>query len=100
MGRVEKCLVIFRPLSEARRVSSRLRWQSMHDTLTGLPNRKSLAERIQRAIESAKRDGTIHALLYIDLYNFSVINDTSGHMAGDELLVAICSFVDRGHRPQ
>lgn len=87
MGRVEKCLVIFRPLSEARRVSSRLRWQSMHDTLTGLPNRKSLAERIQRAIESAKRDGTIHALLYIDLYNFSVINDTSGHMAGDELLV-------------
>jgi diguanylate cyclase (GGDEF)-like protein len=62
-------------------------WQSMHDTLTGLPNRKSLAERIQRAIESAKRDGTIHALLYIDLYNFSVINDTSGHMAGDELLV-------------
>ena len=87
MGRVEKCLVIFRPLSEARRVSSRLRWQSMHDTLTGLPNRKSLAERIQRAIESAKRDGTIHALLYIDLYNFSVINDASGHMAGDELLV-------------
>jgi diguanylate cyclase (GGDEF)-like protein len=87
LGLVEKCLVIFRPLSEARRVSSRLRWQSMHDPLTGLPNRKSLAERIQRAIESAKREGSIHALLYIDLYNFSVINDTSGHMAGDELLV-------------
>ena len=87
MNRVETCLVIFRPLSEARRVSSRLRWQSMHDTLTGLPNRKSLAERIQRAIESAKRDGYIHALLYIDLYNFSVINDTSGHMAGDEMLI-------------
>ncbi|MDA8782611.1 EAL domain-containing protein [Porticoccaceae bacterium] len=87
LGRVEKCLVIFRPLSEARRVSSRLRWQSMHDPLTGLPNRKSLAGRIQRAIESAKREGSIHALLYIDLYNFSVINDTSGHMAGDELLV-------------
>ncbi len=87
MNRVETCLVIFRPLSEARRVSSRLRWQSKHDTLTGLPNRKSLAERIQRAIESAKREGSIHALLYIDLYNFSVINDTSGHMAGDEMLI-------------
>ena len=87
MNRMQKCLVILRPLSEARRVSSRLRWQSMHDTLTGLPNRKSLAERLQRAIESAKREGVIHALLYIDLYNFSVINDTSGHMAGDELLV-------------
>lgn len=87
MNKMQKCLVIFRPLSEARRVSSRLRWQSMHDPLTGLPNRKSLAERLQRAIESAKREGSIHALLYIDLYNFSVINDTSGHMAGDELLV-------------
>ena len=87
MNRMQKCLVIFRPLSEARRVSSRLRWQSMHDELTGLPNRKLLAERLQRAIESAKREGSIHALLYIDLYNFSVINDTSGHMAGDEMLV-------------
>jgi len=94
MNRVQKCLVIFRPLSEARRVSSRLRWQSMHDTLTGLPNRKSLAERLQRAIEGAKRDGSIHALLYIDLYNFSVINDTSGHMAGDELLVQFARLLN------
>jgi diguanylate cyclase (GGDEF)-like protein/PAS domain S-box-containing protein len=86
MGRVTKCLVIFRPLSEARRVSSRLKWQAMHDPLTGLPNRASLAKRIQKAIEIAKLEGAIHALLYIDLYNFSVINDTSGHHAGDELL--------------
>ena len=86
MGRITKCLVIFRPLSEARRVSSRLKWQAMHDPLTGLPNRASLAKRIQKAIEIAKLEGAIHALLYIDLYNFSVINDTSGHNAGDELL--------------
>ena len=86
MGRTTKCLVIFRPLSEARRVSSRLKWQAMHDPLTGLPNRASLAKRIQKAIEIAKLEGAIHALLYIDLYNFSVINDTSGHHAGDELL--------------
>jgi diguanylate cyclase (GGDEF)-like protein/PAS domain S-box-containing protein len=86
MGRITKCLVIFRPLSEARRVSSRLKWQAMHDPLTGLPNRASLAKRIQKAIEIAKLEGAIHALLYIDLYNFSVINDTSGHHAGDELL--------------
>ena len=86
MGRITKCLVIFRPLSEARRVSSRLKWQAMHDPLTGLPNRASLSKRIQKAIEIAKLEGAIHALLYIDLYNFSVINDTSGHNAGDELL--------------
>ena len=58
----------------------------MHDPLTGLPNRASLSSRIQKAIEIAKLEGAIHALLYIDLYNFSVINDTSGHTAGDELL--------------
>ena len=86
MGRINRCLVLFRPLSEARRVSSRLKWQAMHDPLTGLPNRASLSKRIQKAIEIAKLEGAIHALLYIDLYNFSVINDTSGHNAGDELL--------------
>ena len=67
MGRIVKCLVIFRPRSEARRVSSRLQWQSMHDSLTGLPNRASLSKRIQKAIEIARHEGAIHALLYIDL---------------------------------
>ena len=86
MGKINQCLVIFRPVSEARRVSTRLKWQAMHDPLTGLPNRASLSSRIQKAIEIAKLEGAIHALLYIDLYNFSVINDTSGHTAGDELL--------------
>lgn len=95
MGRIVKCLVIFRPLSEARRVSSRLQWQSMHDSLTGLPNRASLSKRIQKAIEVARHEGAIHALLYIDLYNFSVINDTSGHTAGDELLKEFAQLLIR-----
>lgn len=95
MGRVNKCLVVFRPLSEARRVSSRLKWQSMHDSLTGLPNRASLSKRIQKAIEIARLEGAIHALLYIDLYNFSVINDTSGHTAGDELLKEFAQLLIR-----
>jgi diguanylate cyclase (GGDEF)-like protein/PAS domain S-box-containing protein len=95
MGRITQCLVIFRPLSEARRVSSRLQWQSMHDSLTGLPNRTSLSKRIQKAIEIARHEGEIHALLYIDLYNFSVINDTSGHTAGDELLKEFAQLLIR-----
>jgi diguanylate cyclase (GGDEF)-like protein/PAS domain S-box-containing protein len=95
MGRIVKCLVIFRPLSEARRVSSRLQWQSMHDSLTGLPNRTSLSKRIQKAIEIARQEGAMHALLYIDLYNFSVINDTSGHTAGDELLKEFAQLLIR-----
>jgi diguanylate cyclase (GGDEF)-like protein/PAS domain S-box-containing protein len=95
MGRIVKCLVIFRPLSEARRVSSRLEWQSMHDSLTGLPNRASLSKHIQKAVEIARHEGATHALLYIDLYNFSVINDTSGHTAGDELLKEFAQLLIR-----
>lgn len=86
LGRVDRCLAIFRPWSEARRVASRLTWQSMHDVLTGLPNRMALSRAIQKAIDSAHLERQVHALLYVDLYHFSVINDTSGHAAGDEML--------------
>ena len=86
MGKLDGCLVVFRPLSEARRVSSRLSWQATHDALTGLPNRALLSKHLQQAMDSARDEGVLHSLLYIDLYNFSVINDTCGHRAGDQLL--------------
>jgi diguanylate cyclase (GGDEF)-like protein len=59
---------------------------SNHDPLTGLPNRKSLEERLESAIASAKNHGATHALLYLDIDFFHRINDTYGHLAGDELL--------------
>jgi diguanylate cyclase (GGDEF)-like protein len=59
---------------------------SNHDPLTGLPNRKSLEERLEIAIASAKTQGATHALLYLDVDFFHRINDTYGHLAGDELL--------------
>jgi diguanylate cyclase (GGDEF)-like protein len=57
-----------------------------HDALTGLPNRKSLEERLEAAIASARAQGSSHALLYLDLDYFHRINDSFGHLAGDELL--------------
>lgn len=57
-----------------------------HDTLTGLPNRKLLADRMQQALASARRNGGLMALMYIDLDEFKPINDTLGHDCGDELL--------------
>ena len=57
-----------------------------HDPLTGLPNRKSLEERLESAVASAKGHGTTHALLYVDIDFFHRINDSFGHLAGDELL--------------
>ncbi len=57
-----------------------------HDPLTSLPNRRALEERLEGAIATAKSQGSTHALLYIDLDFFHRINDSFGHLAGDELL--------------
>lgn len=57
-----------------------------HDALTSLPNRRALEERLESAIATAKSQGSTHALLYIDLDFFHRINDSFGHLAGDELL--------------
>ena len=57
-----------------------------HDALTGLPNRKAMEERLESAISTAKSQGSTHALLYIDVDFFHRINDSFGHLAGDDLL--------------
>jgi diguanylate cyclase (GGDEF)-like protein len=57
-----------------------------HDPLTGLPNRKTLEERLESALVTAKTQGSTHALLYLDVDFFHRINDSFGHLAGDELL--------------
>jgi diguanylate cyclase (GGDEF)-like protein len=57
-----------------------------HDPLTGLANRKTLEERLERALATAKTQGSTHALLYVDVDYFHRINDAFGHLAGDELL--------------
>jgi diguanylate cyclase (GGDEF)-like protein len=85
-SRITGCVIVMRAISESRRVSSRLSWHETHDPLTQLANRRQIENEVMRAIDAAHVDGTTHVLLYIDLYNFSVVNDTCGHAAGDELL--------------
>lgn len=72
-------------ITETHLLSRELSWQASHDTLTGLPNRASFETTLERLLQSA-RDGASHALCYLDLDQFKVINDTCGHLAGDELL--------------
>jgi diguanylate cyclase (GGDEF)-like protein len=62
---------------------------AMHDPLTGLPNRLLFRELTQAAVAAAQRDGTRLALLFVDLDRFKSVNDSQGHAAGDELLVAL-----------
>ncbi|MHB8623833.1 MAG: putative bifunctional diguanylate cyclase/phosphodiesterase [Sulfuricaulis sp.] len=66
-----------------------------HDPLTGQYNRRAFEARLQRAIETAVVEGKQHALCYIDMDQFKVVNDTCGHVAGDELLKQVATLLER-----
>lgn len=76
----------FRNVTLARRAAAELSHQATHDPLTGLANRRALERRIGHALKTAPVSGSGHALLYLDLDQFKRVNDTAGHLAGDELL--------------
>lgn len=73
----------------ARRIEARLIHDVLHDELTGLVNRRLLMDRLSQAVARSSRNGTSVAVLFLDLDRFKTVNDTLGHAAGDELLVAV-----------
>ncbi len=73
-------------ITEAHELSRQLSFEASHDSLTGLINRREFENRLQRAIDTSQATGATHAVCYLDLDQFKVINDTCGHVAGDELL--------------
>ena len=79
-------LVVCEDVSEARDLAERLHHQSRHDALTELVNRGEFERRLVRATRTAREQGANHAVCYLDLDQFKVVNDTCGHAAGDELL--------------
>lgn len=78
---------------ELRTANEELTKLATHDLLTGLPNRKLLNDRLQRALSAARRNSARIALMYIDLDNFKPINDTLGHDVGDLLLQEVASRI-------
>ena len=72
-------------ITEAHELSRQLSYEASHDALSGLINRREFEMRLQRALDSCRR-GSTHAVCYLDLDQFKIINDTCGHIAGDELL--------------
>ena len=79
-----------------RQAEATIHHMAYHDALTGLVNRLEFERRLQRALQSAKERSYEHVLLYLDLDQFKIINDTCGHMAGDQLLR--CLTVDLLHQ--
>jgi diguanylate cyclase (GGDEF)-like protein len=94
-GGEERCYVgtygVARDISERKRAEEIINFQLYHDLLTQLPNRALLRDRLGLAISQAKRNGNQLALMYLDMDRFKVINDSLGHVAGDQLLQTVAN---------
>jgi diguanylate cyclase (GGDEF)-like protein/PAS domain S-box-containing protein len=85
-GTVSGGVLVFHDVSESRDLNRRLSYHASHDILTGLVNRAEFENRVERALKSARARETSYALLYLDLDQFKIVNDSCGHSAGDALL--------------
>jgi diguanylate cyclase (GGDEF)-like protein len=83
---------------ERKAAEARIAYHAVHDTLTGLPNREMLLEALGRSLAQARRDGSEVAILFIDLDDFKLVNDTQGHQTGDELLRQVAARLHKSTR--
>jgi diguanylate cyclase (GGDEF)-like protein/PAS domain S-box-containing protein len=88
-GRVSKLAGVIRDITDEKSSEDHLFRQANYDSLTGLPNRSALLDRLQLSMEQAKRSGRPLALAFIDLDDFKAVNDRYGHDVGDELLIGV-----------
>ncbi len=99
-GQPTGIVAVNRDLSETKSLLKQLQHQAHHDNLTGLPNRLLMLERLEKAKAAAYRDGQTLAFLLVDVDNFKTLNDSFGHLFGDELLRSVgkklCACVRQG----
>jgi diguanylate cyclase (GGDEF)-like protein/PAS domain S-box-containing protein len=92
-GEIIGTVVVFRDVTQVRTQARQLTWQATHDTLTQLVNRREFEYQLEHALHSAQGYGQEHVMLYLDLDRFKIVNDTCGHVAGDELLRQISQLL-------
>jgi len=97
-GNVIGTVMVLHNMEQNRALSRQLSYQASHDELTGLYNRRAFEQFLQSAIDSAISEGHQHALCYLDLDQFKIVNDTCGHIAGDELLKQLAGLLKEQFR--
>ena len=97
-GKVSGTVLVLHDMTQERQYIANLSWQATHDALTGLANRREFEFRLEQALLNLTRQPGRHALMFLDLDQFKLVNDTCGHAAGDELLRHICALLQSGLR--
>jgi diguanylate cyclase (GGDEF)-like protein/PAS domain S-box-containing protein len=93
LNHVIGAVLVFRDVSHARKLAAQVSWQATHDSLTGLVNRIEFDKLLEEMLVAARVEKAQHCLMYLDLDQFKIVNDTCGHVAGDELLRQVASML-------
>jgi len=86
-------VVVFHDVSELRGLTQKMSYQATHDPLTGLVNRREFERCLDEAMDSAHAEEAVHMLFYMDLDRFKAVNDTCGHLAGDNMLREVAALI-------
>ena len=86
-------VVVFHDVGEIRGMTRQMSYQATHDPLTGLINRREFERRLDEAMDAAHADESVHMLFYMDLDRFKAVNDSCGHLAGDNMLREVATLI-------
>ncbi len=97
-GEILGVVLVFHDVTEQRRLSGEMSYRATHDALTGLVNRAEFETRLRRVLNKAHEERSVHALLFIDLDQFKLVNDACGHSVGDQLLQQVSKLLGEAVR--